>query len=293
MSRLQPVRIALATSSAHPRLSEDDRLLQGALEARGVRAEAAVWDDRGVPWTGFDAVVVRSCWDYHLRPGVFDDWIGSLERQRVPLWNPPGVLRWNSRKTYLRDLAAAGIPTVPTRFVEDGRVPLDSVLDESGWDEVVVKPVVSASAHETWRATRATLAADGARYRRLVSTGAIMVQPFVAGIQTDGEWSLCFFDGSYSHAVLKRPRPGDFRVQADHGGVYAAAEPDPAVVAQAAAALAAAPGGTVYARVDGFLEQGEFRLMELELLEPGMYLASAGAAAGRFADALIRAVDQE
>jgi glutathione synthase/RimK-type ligase-like ATP-grasp enzyme len=203
------------------------------------------------------------------------------------------VLRWNSRKTYLRELEAAGVPTVPTHFVEKGGESLARVLRETGWDEVVVKPVVSASAYETWRASRATLAQDDARYALLLAEGAVMVQPFLPGIMTEGEWSLCFFAGRYSHAVLKRPRPGDFRVQADHGGQYTAEEPSRQLVAEAGAALRAAGRRTLYARVDGCVMDGAFRLMELELLEPGLFLATHPAAAARFAEAVLEAVDQE
>jgi glutathione synthase/RimK-type ligase-like ATP-grasp enzyme len=286
-------RVALVTCRAYPQLAEDDRLLRDALMAGGVVAEPVVWDEAAVDWAGFDAAVVRSTWDYHLRAEAFDVWIGGLERMGVPLWNPPDVLRWNSRKTYLHELETAGIPTVPTRFVEQGGAPLASVLQETGWDEVVVKPVVSASAYETWRASRATLAQDAARYARLVAEGAVMVQPFLSGIMTDGEWSLCFFAGRYSHAVLKRPRPGDFRVQADHGGEYTSAQASRQLVAEAEAALRAAGRPTLYARVDGCVMDGTFRLMELELLEPGLFLATDTGAADRFADAVIRATGQE
>jgi glutathione synthase/RimK-type ligase-like ATP-grasp enzyme len=286
-------RVALVTCRAYPQLAQDDRLLRDALIARGVVAEPVVWDEAAVDWAGFDSVVVRSTWDYHLRADAFDAWIGGLEQKEVPLWNPPEVLRWNSRKTYLRELETAGIPTVPTRFVEQGGASLASVLQETGWDDVVVKPVVSASAYETWRASRATLADDAARYARLLDEAAVMVQPFLPGIMTDGEWSLCFFAGQYSHAVLKRPRPGDFRVQADHGGEYAAAQPSPQLVAEAEKALRAAGRATLYARVDGCVMDGTFQLMELELLEPGLFLSTDAGAAARFADAVIRATGQE
>ncbi len=286
-------RVALVTCRAYPRLAEDDRLLRDALMARGVVAEPVDWDEAAVDWAGFEAVVIRSTWDYHVRADAFDAWINGLERMKVPLWNPPGVLRWNSRKTYLRELETAGIPTVPTRFIDQGGASLAAVLQETGWDDVVVKPVVSASAYETWRAARATLAQDAPRYARLLAEGAVMVQPFLPGIMTDGEWSLCFFAGRYSHAVVKRPRPGDFRVQADHGGHYAAAQPSRQLVAEAEAALRAADRRTLYARVDGCVMDGTFRLMELELLEPGLFLATDAGAADRFADAVIRAMGQE
>jgi glutathione synthase/RimK-type ligase-like ATP-grasp enzyme len=283
-------KVALATSAAVPDLSPDDRLLLPALAALGILAEPAVWDDPDTSWERYDAVVVRSCWDYHHKADRFDRWTRRLEAAGFPLWNPPAVLRWNARKTYLRELADAGVPVVPTRFVESpGGPDLDAVLDEAGWREVVVKPVVSASAHETWRAERGC-EADGERFRRLVGRMPVMVQPFLPEIEREGEWSFCFFGGEYSHAVLKRPRPGDFRVQADHGGVYRLADPAGALIEQAAAALGAAGSRTLYARVDGCVIRGELCLMELELLEPGLFLAVHPEAPGRFAAAIALAL---
>lgn len=287
-----PARLALATCARFPALSDDDWRLQRALARRGVAAVPAVWDDPALDWREFEAVVIRSTWDYHLRLAAFDRWIGRLEREGVPLWNPPDVLRWNTRKTYLLDLQAAGIPIVPTRFVPPDRGRLAAALDDAGWDEVVVKPVVSASAHETWRTNRDALASDGAPLRAS-GDEPVMVQPFLPDIQRGGEWSLCFFGGAYSHAVIKRPRLGDFRVQSDHGGVYERATPPAALVEAAGAALAASRCRTVYARVDGCLVDDVFLLMELELLEPGLFLGTEAGAASRLADAVIRAVRQE
>lgn len=286
-----PGKLALATCARFPALADDDWRLQRALARRGVPAVPAVWDDSRIDWSAFQAVVVRSTWDYHLRPALFDRWIGSLERAGIPLWNPPDVLRWNSRKTYLQELEAAGVPIVPTRFVVPRPDALAALLDETGWDDVVVKPIVSASAHRTWRTSRAALADDDA----LPAAGdePVMVQPFIPGIVRDGEWSLCFFGGAFSHAVIKRPRPGDFRVQSDHGGVFKRAAPPDALAAAAESALRAAGRRTLYARVDGCVVDGVFLLMELELLEPGLFLATERGAAARLAEAVLQVLDQE
>ena len=269
-------------------LAPDDRLLLPALAAHGIEGAAAVWDDPAEDWGRFGAVVVRSCWDYHHKLAPFEEWTLRLEADGVPLWNPAPLLRWNARKTYLLDLAARGVPIVPTRFLHPPEVPaLDAVLEDAGWVEAVVKPVVSASAHETWRAGRGRVP-DAARFARLAARMPVMVQPFLREVEREGEWSLCFFDGRFSHAVLKRPRPGDFRVQTDHGGVAQGAEASEALVASAAAALAAAGSPTVYARVDGCMLDGVFHLMELELLEPGLFLALEPRAPARFAAAIAR-----
>lgn len=295
-------RLAFATYAAVPDLQADDELLAAALRRRGATAEAAVWNDPKTDWRAFDAVVLRSTWDYHLAPSAFRAWLGARDDEGTVVLNPTAVARWNLDKRYLRALAARGVATVPTRWVEPGDVTdldteLDALLDEAGWDEVVVKPAVSASAHDTWRASRATGAADRPRLRALAATGAVLVQPFLREIERDGEWSLLFFGGRYSHAVRKRPRAGDFRVQPHLGGTHAAEPAPPAARAAAEGAVAAALAATglvaaslPYARVDGCLVDGGFRLMELELIEPTLFLAQDAAAPDRCAAALLDAM---
>lgn len=285
-----PPRVALATQGALPDLYADDRLLIPALAARGVHAGAAVWDDPSVDWTTFDAVVVRSCWDYHLKHDAFLAWIARLERAGLALWNSPAIVRWNAEKGYLRDLEGRGVRVVPTRWVERGSASLlHDVLRDAGWERAVVKPAISASAHETWRTSRDSAVHDEARFRAMVQRGRVLVQPFMEVVVSAGEWSLVFIGGEFSHAMLKRARSGDFRVQSEHGGSAVRGDPGAHVVEQARRALRAGEacvGESLYARVDGCVEDGEFVLMELELIEPLLYLAEHPEAPDRFAAAL-------
>lgn len=283
-----PHRVALATQAALPALNADDRLLVPALATRGVHASAAVWDDPSVDWATFDAVVIRSCWDYHLKHEVFLAWIARLERAGVAVWNPPAVVRWNAEKGYLRDLALHGVPVVPTRWIERGSdVALHDVLHDAGWQRAVVKPAISASAHETWQTSRHIAEPDAARFRSMVDGGRVLVQPFMEAVVTAGEWSVVFVGGEFSHAMLKRARRGDFRVQSEHGGSATRGDPGAHVVEQARRALRAGARDTLYARVDGCVMDGEFVLMELELIEPLLYLGEHPDAADRFAAALV------
>jgi glutathione synthase/RimK-type ligase-like ATP-grasp enzyme len=285
-------RLALATCSSLPDLDVDDQLLLAPLAARGVAATPVVWDDPGVSWSAFDGVLVRSCWDYHLRARDFNRWIDALEAASVQLWNPPAVLRWNAEKSYLRELAERGIDVVPTRWVERGAAEsLASVLAETGWSCAVVKPAVSAAAHCTWRTSPGDAAAREVDFRALVASGRVLVQPYLDVVERDGEWSLVFLDGAFSHAVVKRPKAGDFRVQSHHGGEEHAAIAPPALIAAAEAVVRAAAAERLYARVDGCVLDGRFHLMELELLEPSLFLRAHPAAAERLADALVRALD--
>jgi glutathione synthase/RimK-type ligase-like ATP-grasp enzyme len=268
--------VALATCARFPDLTPDDRLLVRALGARGVSAEAAVWDSPSARWETYDAIVIRSCWDYHLRFPQFLAWVDQVERAGVTLWNPATLLRWNADKIYLRDLAARGVDVVPTHWVDQGEAtPLARLMAWRGWEDAVVKPSVSASAHETRRLNRAAARAEEPWFRSLVEGGRALIQPFLPEVQSKGEWSLIFIGGRFSHAALKRPAPGDFRVQAELGGTHEPAPPDRSVLDAAARIVELTPEPSLYARVDGCVVAGRFMLMELELLEPVLFLAQA------------------
>ena len=212
-------RIALATYSKLPTLNDDDRLLVPALAALDVTAVPAVWDARAVCWDEFQGVLIRSLWDYHLRAPEFLDWIARLERAPVAVWNPGDLLRWNHHKRYLQDLAAQGIATVPTRWLPRGEAAdLRALLADAGWREAVVKPAVSASAFGTWRTSTGTATGDQSRLAALLRIADVMVQPLLPEVADAGEWSLVFLGRRFSHAVLKRPAPGDYRVQWEFGG---------------------------------------------------------------------------
>lgn len=283
--------IALVTYDARPDVSDDDRLLADALSARGLAVHAVPWSDPAADWSRYDAVVVRSCWDYFLRAREFHDWLDRLEAERAPVHNDVRILRWNADKSYLTDLAAHGVPVIPTHWLDHGRPSsLAELRRATGWSELVVKPTVSGGGHRTWRAKPAEEPDDDVRLAAMLDDGAVMVQPLIEEIERDGEWSLVFFGGRYSHAVLKRPRTGDFRVQHEHGGTFDSAQPTDAVIAAAVRAIAAVPVGAeppLYARVDGCVVGGELLLMELEVLEPELFLRCAPDAAGRLADALL------
>jgi glutathione synthase/RimK-type ligase-like ATP-grasp enzyme len=286
------VRIALVTYRRLPGLSADDQLLLGPLAARGIRAEPAAWDDPTVTWDSYDALVIRSTWNYHTSFDLFSDWIDRIEALGVPTWNPPAILRWNATKTYLRDLAAQGVDIVPTRWLDRGSsTTLRAALGDAGWLDAVVKPAISASAYETWRVTALNVApGEEGRFRQLTTAGDVMIQPFLPELARAGEWSLMFIAGAYSHAVLKRPRSGDFRVQHEHGGSAEPRTPPAHVIATAREITTRVPGRWLYARVDGVEIGGRFVLVELEMLEPSMFLTSDADAADRFAKGVSRAL---
>lgn len=279
-------RVALVTSGAIRELTDDDKPLLGELWRIGIRAEPAVWDDPAVDWKRFDAAVIRSAWDYHLSQAAFAAWIGRLEALGIALWNPPAVIRANADKSYLKELEAAGVLTPPTAWLKRGTTEtLDALLAARGWDEAVVKPVISAGAYRTHRVKRGREGGQAALDEVLAHSDA-MVQPFLPEIVEEGEWSFVFLGGEFSHAVLKSPARGDFRVQEEHGGESVRREPPTALLAQARDALIAGPRPCLYARVDGVRRGGDLLVVELELIEPSLYLRFCPTAARMLAEAI-------
>jgi len=282
--------IGLVTYGTHPDLTDDDRPLLRALAARGLDAAPVVWDTPGVPWSGFRALVMRSAWNYHAKPRAFTAWLTMLKERGIPLWNPVPVVRWNMHKRYLRDLERAGVAVPATEWVARGDPrPLRTLLATRGWNDAIVKPAISASATDTWRTTGDAVA-DDARFLELAGRRDVLVQPAIPEVAANGEWSLMYLDGAFSHAMLKRPRAGDFRVQAEHGGTAERLEPPAALVAAGSAVVAAIPGDWIYARVDGVETARGFVLMELELIEPVLFLSESEGAAERLAAAVARRI---
>jgi glutathione synthase/RimK-type ligase-like ATP-grasp enzyme len=281
-------RIALVTCSAIPELTADDRLLAAALRARGAEPLPVVWDDARVDWSGFGIAVLRSTWDYHLKLNGFLEWLSARESDGPRLWNPPNVVRWNVRKSYLRDLQGHGIAVPPTVWLDRGGAPaLAEVMDRRGWRDAVVKPAVSASAFRTFRVSRAAAEAHQPAFDALVAEHDVLLQVFTSEVVAPGEWSLVFIGDELSHSILKQPAEGDFRVQEEFGGTPHPARAPEALVKDARAALAAAGGPLLYARVDGVERQGRLIVMELELTEPALYLGFADGAPERLADAVL------
>ena len=246
------------------------------------------------PWTApgdlspFDAVLPLVVWGYHER---YDEWLALLdhiEAERVRCINPPPLLRWNSNKTYLADLETKGVPTVHTFAVEAlDEHALREARDRFGCEQLVVKPPVSAGATGTFRINAGDAIPDE------VAGCRMLIQPFMASVAGDGEYSLMFFDGRFSHAIVKTPKAGDFRVQPHLGGTELPCAAPVGSIDLGIAALAAAPARAVYARVDMIADDdGTMRIMELELIEPSLWLQHAPDKGAGFTSAVRRAIEQ-
>jgi glutathione synthase/RimK-type ligase-like ATP-grasp enzyme len=280
--------VAFVTHAALPALTPDDQLAIAPLAKRGIDVVPARWDDAQTDWRRFDLVVLRSTWDYWRRVSEFRAWLERMACDQVRLWNPPRLALWSMEKHYLRDLEEARVPVVATRWLRRGAdTLLQALLEENGWDRAVIKPVISGNADGTWTTCLAGAAGDELRFRGELAERDLMVQQFVEAIAAEGEWSLVFIGSELSHTIIKQPAPGDFRVQHDFAGTARAARPAAAVVELAHAALAQVPSEWLYARVDLVHAGDEYRVMELELLEPSLFMAAdPERAPERFADAV-------
>ncbi|NNM45310.1 hypothetical protein [Knoellia koreensis] len=275
-------RIALCTWSNHDYVDPEAEQVADELVRRGHDAQVVHWDAGG-DWAAYDLVVVRSTWDYFDRLEEFLGWVDRVDSV-TRIVNSPKVIRWNSHKGYLAELAARGIPVLPSLALDHGAPDPVGQLRGTGWDEVVVKPAVDGGA---FKALRGLAASDevAAHVTDLVRRGDTIVQPYAASVEL-GETSLFFFGGELSHAVRKVPKPGDYRVQALHGGAELEHLPTSGEVEVARAAMALAPDELVYARADFIDVDGQPTLMELELIEPDLFLRMDEGALGRYADAL-------
>ncbi|GAB2662447.1 ATP-grasp domain-containing protein [Arenimonas aestuarii] len=282
------MKLALATAIAACDLDGDLEPLHAACLAAGIDAQVLAWDDPTVSWARFDAVLLRSTWDYMDRLPEFLAWcdrVHSLSR----LWNPPEVVRWNTDKRYLGDLAARGLPVIQSHFLAPG----DDPASLPDLEEFVVKPTVGAGSRDAQRYQRSEREAAIAHVRRLLDAGRhVLVQPYLHAVDEHGETALLFFEGQFSHAIRKAPllRRGEGPTRAlfkeEH---IQARDPSDAEHALAAAVLASLPFETlVYARVDLLPSPTGPQLLELELTEPSVFLPYGEGSAARFAQALAR-----
>ncbi|NHN60993.1 MULTISPECIES: RimK family alpha-L-glutamate ligase [Halorussus] len=286
-------RVGIVTGESAPRLTENGRALRSELRRRGFAAVPVVWTDDEVDWADLDVALLRSCWDYHEAPDAFRARLDALVDAGATVLNPPEVVRWNSHKFYLRDLADAGVPVLPTAWVEaSSDADLPALLRDRGWERAVVKPAVGAKARGAFRTSLAEAPDRRDRFASLVGDGDVLVQEFAPEI-ADGERSLVFFGGEFSHALRRYPAADDFRAHHDYGGTSEPDDPPGDVVEDSRAVLETAgellgvdPARLPYARVDSIERDGGFRLMELELIEPYLSLDTEPGAVAALADAV-------
>jgi glutathione synthase/RimK-type ligase-like ATP-grasp enzyme len=283
--------LAIATANVKDRAKIDDGILTKSLKEKGFQADLCIWNDPKIRWEDYDLTLIRSTWDYCPQIGLFMNWIGRFESANLPLKNPPALVRWNSHKSYLLDLAQKGVSVVATEVIDHGVVPdIDQIMQKNSWEKVVVKPAIGAGGEMT------KLFNNGSEFdfteweERSEFTG-LLVQEFVPDIVEKGEISLVYFGGRISHAVEKKAASGEFRVQEDYGGQFREIEASSELIEAGLNVLSCLNEMPMYARVDGVQAQDGFLLMELELIEPELFLRLSEAGTQNFVDEIAKVLE--
>ncbi|MFC3414396.1 ATP-grasp domain-containing protein [Algoriphagus hitonicola] len=252
----------------------EDEILSGILTDLGFTNEIVPWSDPQADWTQYSTLLIKSVWDYFDYYPEFLNWLEKIKDLGIPVLNDLDTIRWNSSKSYLLEIAEKGFPVISGMLLEKGKLPNNEAIREQIQQEmVVVKPLVSGGAKNTFKISLSDWDNFLPKLTPLLEDESFLVQPFVAEVAEVGEYSLLFFNGVFSHAVLKTPAKADFRVQHYFGGTIKVIEPDPEMLESAKRLIREFAPNSLYARVDGVLVNGEFHLMELELIEPYLFLA--------------------
>ena len=280
------MHIALATAAHLPLCSDDDQVLINVLRTAGIQVSPVIWD-QPAHWDRFDAIILRSIWDYHLKYARFLEWLDLLDAIGANVYNTTDVVRWNAHKRYMLDLEQRGVRITPTRVVTaTDDVSLSGVMRSAGWREAVIKPAVSSTGYETWFASRPCSHDDEVRFAAQRATMDVLVQQFAEGVR-GGELSFVFLAGSYSHCVLKRAAGDEFRIHVEHGGSVESCNAATDEIAWAEDVMARVTEPWTYARVDAVRAEEGLMLMELELLDPELFFKYRSGAAKQLMGALI------
>lgn len=251
--------------------NDEDADLLRFLRKKGLNAFPTIWNDENVDWKSFHVAIIKSPWDYHNHLPQFLNWLDTLEKLNIKVLNPVEIIKWNSHKKYLKDISNNGLPVIASEYLDKDSSFDSRFFDLFGTDKLVVKPCVSAGAQNTITVNKSNLNERTQEIEQLLKTEDYIVQPFVEEIK-NGEWSFLFFNGKYSHCTLKTPKKDDFRVQHYHGGSISYPTPTSIHIEQAGQYVKSLPQSTLYARVDGVILDNTFKLMELELIEPYLFL---------------------
>lgn len=277
----------ISTGAYDANALDEDALAKAILTQLGISHEIVAWSAPEVDWSRFSHVLIKSTWDYFDHYPAFLAWIAHLEKLGIPTLNEKEILRWNSSKSYLMEIESSGFPCIAGKLLPKGSMlDLPRFRQDLGSDTLVFKPLVSGGANKTCKLKKE---GDSTLERQVASwlqEEDFLVQAFIQEIEHVGEYSLIFFNEVFSHAVLKSPAASDFRVQHYYGGSIRAMEPREAMLSAAQALVDRFAKNTLYARVDGVEINGVFHLMELELIEPYLFLGLADQAIPNYQAAL-------
>ena len=284
-------RCVVLTMDCLDDFEEYDHLIEAPLHDLGWQVERISWRAQGVCWDDYDVVLIRSPWDYQDDPAAFLGVLTQIEASSAILENSLAVVKWNISKVYLKELEAGGVCIVPTLWpehFEEGV--LESAFDHFSAQQIVVKPHISANADHTYWLHRQSAGNRAPDLAAAFADRDFMIQPFMEHVLSEGEYSLFYFDGRYSHAILKTPKPEDFRVQEEHGARIKLIDPEEGLLRHAETAMTVLAGRVMmplYARIDLVRYEEGFALMEAELIEPSLYFNMDDQSAARFAKACV------
>lgn len=278
------MNVALVTNEDFPNLAEGEVRFFDALKARGIPVSCAVWSDASVDWSQFSHVILRLCWDYHLRLEEFLAWVDRLEKAHVNVYNSKEIIRWNTNKSYLLDLQKRGVAIPATRIVSDSNLDeIRGLIEELNAKQIVVKPAVGAAAYKVKRFTHADSRAVS-YIKRLLEHSNVLIQAFVPEIK-NGEISAIFFNNEFSHAVTKTPQKNDFR--SNHNGNITSFVPSEAMKQRLRTVYDQCTVDTLHARIDVVDTGDELVLIELELIDAELFLEYDKEAADRLVDTFL------
>ena len=265
------MKTAILTCENIPNLLEYDQQVMNRLNSRGFNALPVIWDHvQNID--DFDFYLFRTTWGYHFKEKEFRKFIRNLKLNRKRVLNPANIIENNIHKFYLRDLMTRGIDIIPTYFLEkNSKQDLNKISEKLGTKELILKPAVSAASHNTYKIS-AVSADTQLLLDDLSGRHDLLVQAFEPEIMKSGEFSTIYFHNGFHYTVNKIPASGDYRIQRDYGGKYELADPPPEVLTKSGEIAGKFINNCLYARIDGVLSSGKFKLMEVEMIEPDLYM---------------------
>ncbi len=281
------MKIAFVTDSANPNINSSDDRTAMLLKAKGHSVVPHIWDSQNAQSFDYDHLVFRSCWNYHKKIDEFIKWLGYLNQQKIHIQNPLQTIRWNLNKKYLLDLKNLGVNVVPTHIINaqsDYHALVNQLL--SAHAHAVAKPEYGASGHGVMSTLNTTHGQFINNIKKLLGQGKVLIQPLIHHVTTNGEISLIYFNQSFSHAVKKTPAKNDYRVNHEHGGKESVFKAENTLINWGKQVLEKIPHKVLYARVDVVVTLSGPLLMELELIEPYLYLEFNGNSPQAFANAI-------
>ncbi|TAL67749.1 MAG: hypothetical protein EPN82_13325 [Bacteroidetes bacterium] len=282
-------RIGIITSSEQPGLLQYDRDIATLLSKSGISSEPVIWDEPHLPWENYDMLLMRTAWGYHQKPFEFKNLLEYFALNKFNIWNPATVMLENMHKFYLKRLAEAGFNVIPTLFCEPREFKnIENLIKSTGWERCVIKPAISASAFDTHIISDINGLKKINGLDERYKGRQFLLQKYIPEIEQEGEWSIFFFSNGFKYSVLKVPQKGDYRVQIEYGGKYYRKHAPDFIFESAKKIVDFYMDNCLYIRVDGVVSQSKFLVMEVEMIEPHLFMDLVPEAKEPFVEVIIQ-----